>query len=330
MKSQVTTYKYDGIFNGLLPDFDTRALELFKHQYQENSLYRNFGKQLRKSPESVRELNQIPFLPVSFFKTKEVKTGDFVPEIIFESSGTTGTDTAKHFIKQSDLYRESFVNGFERFYGEIRDYCILGLLPGYLERTGSSLIWMVNEMIRISGHEESGFYLYDFEKLYEVLQKLEKNKQRTVLIGVSFALLDFAEKYSMNLSNTIVMETGGMKGRREEITRFELHNFLKQKLGVVHVHSEYGMTELLSQAYSSGGGKYKSVPWMKVLVRDEDDPLSVHQTGEGLLNIIDLANLDSCAFIATDDVIRLSEDGSFEVLGRMDNSDVRGCSLLVV
>jgi hypothetical protein len=330
MESRSPIYKYDEIFRGLLPDFNTRALELFRYQYLENGLYRNFSDRFQKTPKTIRELNQIAFLPVSFFKTEEVKTGNFEPEVVFESSGTTGIETARHFVKQVGLYRESFVKGFETFYGNIGEYCILGLLPAYLERKGSSLVWMVNEMMRLSDHEESGFYLYDFEKLHRVLLKLERNKQRTLLIGVSFALLDFAEKYSMQLSHTIVMETGGMKGRREEITRVELHNLLTSKLGVSTIHSEYGMTELLSQAYSSGNGIYKPVPWMKVLVRDEDDPLSLHDSGEGLLNVIDLANRDSCAFIATDDVVRLYENGSFEVLGRMDNSDIRGCNLLVV
>ena len=305
-------------------------MEVFKYQYLGNHVYRNFSDRFQKTPEKTKELKQIPFLPVSFFKTEEVKTGNFIPEMIFESSGTTGMKPARHYVKNLGLYRESFVKGFELFYGDIRDFCIIGLLPAYLERTGSSLVYMVDEMIRLTGREESGFYLYDYDKLYEVLLKLEKNKQKTVLIGVSFALLDFAEKYSIQLSNTIVMETGGMKGRREEITRHELHNILKQKLGVSRIHSEYGMTELLSQAYSFEEGIYKPVSWLKVLIRDEDDPLSLHERGEGLLNIIDLANIDSCSFIATDDVAKLYEDGSFEVLGRMDNSDIRGCSLLVV
>ncbi len=330
MKSHSFTYKYDRIIKGLLPDFKSTALDVFKHQYALNPLYGRYVKQLGVSPDNVQELHQIPFLPVSFFKTSEIKTGDFIPEVIFESSGTTGNDTARHFVKRSGLYRDSFVNGFEHFYGDIGNYCILGLLPGYLERTGSSLVWMVDEMIRMSAQIVSDFYLYDFEKLHAVLLKLEQDKKQTLLIGVSFALLDFAEKYNMNLSHTIVMETGGMKGRREEITRAELHNLLKQKLGVAEIHSEYGMTELLSQAYSSGGGIFKPAPWMKILVRDEDDPLTLHYAGEGLLNVIDLANIDSCAFIATDDVGKLYEDGSFEVLGRMDNSDIRGCSLLVV
>ena len=330
MKSHSSIYQYDRILTGLPREFNDRAIEVFKYQYLDNLLYRNFSDRFQKTPENITELKLIPFLPVSFFKTDEVKSGNFVPEIIFESSGTTCMEPARHFVRHAGLYRESFVKGFELFYGNISDFCVLGLLPAYLERTGSSLVYMVDEMIRLSGRKESGFYLYDYDKLYEVLIKLEKNKQKTLLIGVSFALLNFAEKYSIQLSNTIVMETGGMKGRREEITRIELHNLLKKKLGVSTIHSEYGMTELLSQAYSIGEGIYKPVPWMKALVRDEDDPLSIHNSGEGILNIIDLANRDSCSFIATDDIARLYKNGSFEVLGRMDNSDIRGCSLLVV
>jgi Acyl-protein synthetase, LuxE len=330
LNRQSSTYQYDTIFNGLPGQFNEKALELFKFQYLENGLYRDFSNRFAANPISVKEIKQIPFLPVSFFKTEIVTTGAFTPEVIFESSGTMGQLSARHFVRQQGIYRESFVKGFEFFYGNIADYCILGLLPAYLERRGSSLVWMVDEWMRISNHPENGLYLYDFEKLRDVLLNLESRKQRTLLIGVSFALLDFAEKYSMQLSNTIVMETGGMKGRREEITREELHQILKDKLGVSRVHSEYGMTELLSQAYSMGEGKFQPVPWMKMLVRDEDDPLALHPSGEGLLNIIDLANRYSCSFISTDDVAKLSEDGSFEILGRMDNSDIRGCSLMVV
>lgn len=330
MKSHYSIYQYEKIFTGLPMQFNDRAMEVFKYQYLENPLYRNFSDRFHKSPENIAELKLIPFLPVSFFKTEGIKTGNFDPEMIFESSGTTGAEQARHFVKHIDLYRESFVKGFELFYGDIREFCVLGLLPAYLERKGSSLIYMVDELIRLSGCKESGFYLYDYDSLYNLLLKLEKEKKKTILIGVSFALLDFTEKYSIKLTNTTVMETGGMKGRREEITRTALHNILKQKLGVTQIHSEYGMTELLSQAYSIGEGIYKPVPWMRAFVRDEDDPLSLHDSGEGLLNIIDLANLDSCSFIATDDVAKLYEDGSFEVLGRMDNSDIRGCSLLVV
>ncbi len=322
--------EYDEIFKGLPGTFNERALQLFKSQYLGNPLYRNFADRFHSNPETVKDLTQIPFLPVSFFRSQEVKTGEFIPEIVFESSSTTGQKSAKHYVRQLDLYRESFVKGFELYYGDARNYCILGLLPAYLERKGSSLIWMVNELMRLSDHRGNGFYLYDFERLYRILLHLENNRQQTILLGVSFALLDFAEKYSMKLSHTVVMETGGMKGRRKEITRDELHKILKDSLGVSTIHSEYGMTELLSQAYSIREGIYKPVPWMKMLVRNEDDPVSVHHEGEGLLNIIDLANIGSCAFIATDDVAKLYEDGSFEILGRMDNSDIRGCSLLVV
>ena len=330
MNSHSSPKQYDRIFQGLPEGFESKALELFRIQYAENSLYRNFAKCFHKTPESVIDLNQIPFLPVSFFKSTLVKTGDFIPDIVFESSGTTSHTIARHPVKELDLYRESFVKGFEYFYGPVKDYCILGLLPSYLERTGSSLVFMVDELIRRSSIPLNGFYLYDFECLYRVLSDLEKRKQKTLLIGVSFALLDFVEKHSMELSHTIVMETGGMKGRREEMTREALHEILKQRLGVPCIHSEYGMTELLSQAYSNGEGLYKPVPWMKVLAREEDDPLSIHNTGEGLLNIIDLANRDSCAFISTDDVVKCYEDGSFEVLGRMDNSDIRGCNLMII
>jgi len=311
-------------------DFYTRALGIFEYQYSENALYQDFVDSLHVIPGRINALTQIPFLPVSFFKETAVQTTRFIPEIIFESSGTTGVTPSRHYVKDVGLYRESFVKGFESFYGNPGNYCILALLPSYLERKNSSLVYMADELIRLSCHADSGFYLYDLEKLHQVILRLEKNKQPAILLGVSFALLDFAEKYSMQLSSTIVMETGGMKGRREEITRQELHGVLTKKFGVQVIHSEYGMTELLSQAYSSGEGIYRPVPWMKMLVREEDDPLSLQESGEGLLNIIDLANRDSCAFIATDDVVRLLPDGSFEVLGRMDNSDIRGCSLLAV
>jgi phenylacetate-coenzyme A ligase PaaK-like adenylate-forming protein len=330
MKSQPSSFKYAGIFTGLPVAFNERAIELFGFQYRENFFYRSFADQFQASPSRVKTLTQIPFLPVSFFKSANLITGNYQPEIVFESSGTTGQVRATHPVRDADLYRESFVKGFEYFFGDPQEYCILGLLPAYLERDGSSLVFMVDDLIRRSGHGQSGFYLYEFEKLYAVLQELEKNNQRTLLIGVSFALLDFAEQYSMQLSNTLVMETGGMKGRRRELTRIELHELLKKKLGLPRIHSEYGMTELLSQAYSVGEGIYKPVPWMKMLIRDEDDPLHLSETGEGLLNIIDLANRDSVGFIATDDIARLYADGSFEVLGRMDNSDIRGCSLLTV
>lgn len=229
-----------------------------------------------------------------------------------------------------NLYRQSFNIAFEMFYGKAQDWCIIGLLPAYLERQHSSLVMMVDELIRDSGHSESGFYLYEHEKLSQTLQLLESKKQKTLLIGVTFALLDFAESFPQKLKYSIVMETGGMKGRRREMTRLEVHEQLTMQLGVEKIHSEYGMTELLSQAYSKGDGIFVCPPWMKILVRDEEDPLTVKKSGRGVFNIIDLANADSAAFIATDDVGMVYEDGSFEVFGRMDNSDIRGCSLMVL
>jgi phenylacetate-coenzyme A ligase PaaK-like adenylate-forming protein len=310
-------------------DFIPRALDTFRLQYDQNSLYRQYADALGVRPESVRSLAELPFLPVSFFKTHLVRTGEFIPEIVFESSGTTGSVTSRHAVKELELYRRSFTAGFERFYGSITDWCVIGLLPSYLERANSSLVLMVHELIGASGHPDSGFYLYEHGLLKEVLERLERQGQKTLLIGVTFALLDFAGNYSLSLRHTVVMETGGMKGRRKEITREELHAYLKERLGLKAVHAEYGMTELLSQAYSAGEGLFSCPPWMKVLVRSEDDPMEVRTAGEGLINIIDLANAWSCAFLATEDIGRLRADGRFEVAGRVDNSDIRGCSLLL-
>ena len=306
------------------------ALEIFRFQYAHNPLYRSWVDTLGVRPGTVQALSEIPFLPVGFFKTGEVRTTDFVPQVVFESSGTTGTGGSRHEVKDLQLYKKSFTLGFRHFYGPVQDYCIIGLLPAYLERSNSSLVVMVHELIALSGHPDSGFYLYEHEKLHDLLRKLEEKGQKTLLIGVTFALLDFAEKYSLQLKHTIVMETGGMKGRRKEITRPELHAFLGQKLGLKTIHAEYGMTELLSQAYSSGEGRLYCPPWMRVLVRKEDDPLDVSEKGEGLLNIIDLANIYSCSFIAVDDIGRIYDSGGFEVSGRVDNSDIRGCSLMVI
>ena len=257
-----------------------------------------------------------------------VFSGNFVPEIVFESSGTTGIVSSKHAVKDAELYRQSYLKGFQAFYGDISEWCIIGLLPSYLERNGSSLVVMVDDLIKLSGHPQSGFYLNEFNKLGEVLGELELKKQQTLVIGVTFALLDFAEQFPMNLQYTTIMETGGMKGRRKEMIRAEVHEFLKKQFKLQKIHSEYGMTELLSQGYSKGDGVFSHVPWMKILIRDEDDPLKVSDEGKGLINVIDLANLHSCSFIATDDVGKVNEDGRFEVIGRMDNSDIRGCSLM--
>jgi len=320
----------DKIFNVSKNGFEHLALEIFHFQYQQNELYKLYVDALKVNVQKIRTINQIPFLPISFFKTHEIKTSSFDAEIIFESSGTTQTINSKHHVKNGSFYKQSFIKGFEKFYGKIENWCIIGLLPSYLERKNSSLIAMVDELIKLSNHPKSGFYLYEHERLYETLKQLENEGQQTMLIGVTFALLDFAEKYQLQLKNTIAMETGGMKGRREELTRLETHDFLKKRLGVNVIHSEYGMTELLSQAYSKGDGKFECVPWMKTLVRNEDDPFDVREQGSGIINIIDLANIYSCSFIATDDVGNIFDDGTFEISGRLDNSDLRGCSLLVV
>jgi phenylacetate-coenzyme A ligase PaaK-like adenylate-forming protein len=310
------------------------ALEIFQLQYSHNPVYKKYVDSLRINPGNINSIETIPFLPISFFKTHEVISTAFEPEIIFESSGTTGQNASRHFVKKESLYEKSFSKTFNLFYGSPKDWCILGLLPGYLERDNSSLVVMVNNLIQKSDNNNSGFYLHDHEKLYQTIVHNEIIEQPTLLIGVTFSLLDFAEKYSMKLQNTVVMETGGMKGRREEITREEVHQFLQNKLGVHVVHSEYGMTELLSQAYSKEKGLFQCPPWMKVLVREYHDPFAVtsnsfaNKSAGGLLNIIDLANLYSCCFIATDDVGKIYKNGTFEVLGRRDVSDLRGCSLL--
>ncbi len=320
----------DTVFSMSPSAFPQHALELFRYQYRHNDVYRAYADTLDLNPDAIKSIDRIPFLPVSFFKTHTVKTGSFEPEAIFESSGTTQTVNSHHHVKELSLYRQSFTQGFKRFYGSLSRYCIIGLLPSYLERKNSSLVVMVDEWIRLSAHPQSGFYLYGFDKLHAVLLELEKQKQPTILIGVSFALLDFAERFSMQLQHTVVMETGGMKGRRKEITRPELHELLKNRLGVPVIHAEYGMTELLSQAYSKGEGIFECPPWMRMLIRSEDDPFDVQEKGDGIINIIDLANIHSCAFIATEDAGRVFSDGRFEIQGRVDNSDLRGCSLLLV
>jgi hypothetical protein len=280
--------------------------------------------------DSVEYLEQIPFLPIHFFKTHAIYTGTECPRFYFESSGTTQDTVSKHFVKALSVYEQSFMHCFQQFYGSPKDYCILGLLPNYLERQHSSLVYMTNHLIQASANPESGFYLYDFEKLNHTLAMLEKEQKKTILIGVSFALMDFVDAYPQSLKHTMVVETGGMKGRKQELTKPALHAYLANGFGVESIHSEYGMTELLSQAYSKGEGIYTCPPWMKVLVADESDPTALSTTGRGVLHIIDLANHHSCAFIATEDIGIVHPDGSFEVIGRLDQSARRGCSLLVV
>lgn len=313
------------------------AIELFNFQYLNNPVYRQYTDIINVKPGEVTGIDKIPFLPIQFFKTHEIKTTGFEAERIFESSGTTQNTKSKHFVKSEDLYRKSFTTAFELFYGPVKEWCIIGLLPSYLERNDSSLVTMVDELIKKSGHPQSGFYLEDHDKLHQALLHNEILKKPTLLIGVTFALLEFAEKYKMRLSSTVIMETGGMKGKREEITREEVHHLLQKKLGPSEIHSEYGMTELLSQAYSRGKGLFKCPPWMKVLIRDKDDPLTMKpltprwwKNDTGIMNVIDLANIFSCAFIATEDIGRLSYSGCFEVLGRCDNSEIRGCSMLTL
>jgi hypothetical protein len=307
------------------------ALQTFNFQYHHNLVYQQWCDSLNFLSESNpnSRLSQIPFLPISFFKSHEVVTTKFNPSFIFESSGTTTSINSKHFIKDIHFYKQSFNQAFQQFYGNLNDWCIIGLLPSYLERNNSALVMMVDDFIKQSNHAKSGFYLNDFYSLKNTLEQLEADQQKTLLIGVTFALLDFAEQFPMQLKHTTIMETGGMKGRKKEITRTEAHQRLKQAFDLPMIHSEYGMTELLSQAYAKQDGKFVCPPWMKVLVRDEDDPLLVKESGSGCLNIIDLANQFSCSFIATDDVGIVYEDGSFEVNGRLDNSDIRGCSLLI-
>ena len=318
-------------------NFTELALEIFQFQYQFNEVYRNYCNALKTEVSAVNCLEKIPFLPISFFKSHQIKTTGFEPEAVFESSGTTTSINSRHFIKDIMLYKKSFTHAFNKFYGGAANKCILGLLPSYLERNNSSLVFMVNDLIQQSNHKLSGFYLYDIEKLRRTILSNELLKQPTLLIGVTYALLDFAAQYPMQLRHTIIMETGGMKGRREEMTRHEVHQQLQQQLGISLVHSEYGMTELLSQAYSKGDGIFHCPAWMKILIREEDDPFAIYLANAikerpltGALNIIDLANIYSCSFIATSDVGRLYSNESFEILGRLDNSDVRGCSLMTV
>jgi hypothetical protein len=314
-------------------DFSTIALAVFNFQYAHNEIYRSYCQLIKRDSENVQAITDLPFLPISLFKTHNVVSTPFEPEVIFESSRTTGAIASRHLVKDVSLYKQSFLKAFESLYGTPQDYCFLGLLPSYLERENSSLVYMVKELIEQSNHPASNFYLYDFDALAKTITELEKSGQKTILIGVTHALMDFAEKHPMKLMHTIVMETGGMKGRKKEMVRSEVHSFLKAAFSVPAIHSEYGMTELLSQAYATEDGLFQTPAWMKVLLRPEDDPLVNEpeaNSKSGVINIIDLANIYSCSFIATEDMGKLHDDGRFEVLGRLDNSEVRGCSLLAL
>ena len=324
------------IFNVHPGQFVAQAGLVFRYQYQFNKVYRNYCD-LRLGTAGIESFlgnnpnpENLPFLPIGFFKTHRIQCGERDAEKIFTSSGTTGMELSRHFVQDITLYEQSFLKGFQQFYGDPGQYALLCLLPSYLEREGSSLIYMCQKLIEQSGNKDSGFFLDAKGRLLNVLQKRERAGQKSLLIGVGFALLDFAQEGPLRLEHTLIIETGGMKGRRKELTRMELHGLLKDAFGVPTIHSEYGMTELLSQAYSAGDGLFRCPPWMRVLVRDEDDPRMVKATGSGMLCIVDLANLYSCSFIETADVGKVYEDGHFEVLGRLDQSDIRGCSLLVV
>ncbi len=323
----------DRIFTITSPsEFKQLALDVFRFQASKNEVYKQYVTALKINIDTVNDIKQIPFLPIEFFKTHKITTASAnnISEQLFTSSGTTGTIQSKHYVNDVSIYEKSYLKAFELFYGNVQDYCILALLPSYLERDGSSLIYMVDDLINKSKHPESGFYLNNYDELISKINKLEQQKQKTILIGVTYALLDLTEKQNFNLKHTIIMETGGMKGKRKEMVREELHTILCKGFGVNVIHSEYGMTELLSQAYSKGNGIFNCPPWMQVLIRDTNDPftfLPYNKTGG--INVIDLANINSCSFIATQDLGKMFPDNSFEVLGRYDNSDIRGCNLLV-
>ena len=311
-------------------EFLEAALEVFHYQFVHNSVCLDFCKNLRRGKDTVRSVEEIPFLPVEFFRNHKIVTSDSPIQMVFESSCTTGVVPGKHFVTDLSLYEESFTTSFNLFYGNPEEYLILALLPSYTEREGSSLVYMVNKLIEKSIHRKSGFYKENTAGLIRTVTEAKEEKQKILLLGVSFALLDLAEIESPDFSGVVIMETGGMKGRRKELTRQELHKILKEKLNINSVHSEYGMTELLSQAYSAGDGIFYCPPWMKIVIRDPQDPLTIYNLPgrTGGINIIDLANINSCAFIATNDLGKVHEDGGFEVLGRFDNSDIRGCNLM--
>ncbi|MFN8300528.1 MAG: acyl transferase [Chitinophagales bacterium] len=312
-------------------DFEEVALQVFRYQYQSVELYGRFCGAFGKTPDTVKTWIDIPFLPISFFKTHKVLAKDKQSALVFESSGTTGMVSSKHYVAEPALYERSFLKAFQQFYGNPEDYTILALLPSYLERGNSSLVYMADKLINLSGHAESGFFLHDFEKLHNVLKQLKEQGRKTLLLGVTYALLDFAEQFPILFPDLLVMETGGMKGRREELTRPEVHEILTKGFGVKTIHSEYGMTELLSQGYSKGNGIFTLPAWMRIVPRDVYEPTNLVAPGEtGAVNVIDLANLYSCSFIATNDMCRLHNDGSFEILGRMDNAELRGCNLMYV
>lgn len=311
-------------------EFHKTAMKVFRFQFQHNQVYQKYCLLLKKCPENVKHLTEIPFLPIEFFKSKDILSSIDPVQTTFTSSGTTGIINSKHHVTDLSFYEASFRSAFSKFYGNIEDYAVLALLPSYLEREGSSLIYMAKDFIEGSNHPDSGFYLHNYNELAKKLVELDNSGQNVLLIGVTYALLDLIELQKFNLKNTIIMETGGMKGKRKEMIREELHTILANGFGVEKIDSEYGMTELLSQAYSLGDGVFECPPWMDILIRDTEDPLTIIEEGKtGGINIIDLANINSCSFIATQDLGKKYSNFSFEVLGRFDNSDIRGCNLMV-
>lgn len=310
--------------------FEKKALAVFRYQYKHNELYRSYVQAIKMDIEKVDSIRKIPFLPISFFKSHSIITGNFEPEIIFESSKTTGEVASKHCVRSKAFYQQNALLGFQEYYGSIKDYTVLALLPSYLERNNASLVFMVNYFMQQSGQDFEGFYLNEFQGLYNRINELRNENKKIILIGVSFALMDFAAQFPGDFSTIIVMETGGMKGRKKEITRMELHAFLKQQWNLEAVNAEYGMTELLSQAYAQSNGHFKTCASLRVLVRDVNDPFEVSQEGVGALNFIDLANVNSCSFIATEDLGKVFTSSDFEVIGRMDHTALRGCSLLLL
>lgn len=319
------------IFSISTPEaFEETALKVFRHQAANCEVYNLFLNHLKVQATAIARVSQIPYLPIAFFKSHQVKSSPDQVEIVFSSSGTTGQLQSQHLVTDLSLYERSFSQAFELFYGKPEDTCILALLPSYQEREGSSLIYMVDALIESSKHPKSGYFLHNNQSLFDTLLELKAKSQRTILIGVTYALLDFIEEFKLHFPELIVMETGGMKGKRKEMVREELHEILTAGFGVPAIHSEYGMTELLSQGYSYGDGIFNCPPWMRILLRDTNDPLSLLQNKQtGGINVIDLANFNSCSFIATQDLGKVYSDGSFEVLGRFDNADIRGCNLLV-
>ena len=328
MKKLINKTSFLNIKN--LEEFNHLALKIFNYQFENCKVYRSYCDLMNINSSDIKNYQEIPFLPISLFKTSKVKSFKGKSEKIFLSSSTSKNIPSKHYVKSLNNYTESFTKCFNKFYGKESSYVILALLPSYLERKNSSLIYMVETLIKKSNKKNSGFYLYDFEKLIKTIKMLESNNKKTILIGVSFALIDLIKYKKIKLKNTIVMETGGMKGKKKEISKKELHNFICNGFGINKVHSEYGMTEILSQAYSKGKGIFHTPPWMKIEIRSIDDPLeSIGYEKMGGINIIDLANIDSCSFIATQDLGKKLKKGGFEVLGRFDNSDIRGCNLLI-